>query len=47
MTKDIIIGGLVILLIINTIFVICCMKTISEVENDNQPSNNRKTKTDK
>ena len=45
--KDIIIGGLVILLIINTIFIACCIKISSEVGNDNQPSKNRKTKTSK
>lgn len=46
--KDLIIGVLVLILIVNTIFIYCCIKVNSEVENvHNKPSKNRKTKTNK
>ena len=48
--KDILVGVLAILLIVNTIFIMCCAKISSEVENgkyDNKPSKNRKRKANK
>ena len=47
MIKDFIIGILVIVLVLDIMFIYSTIKMSSEVENDNKPSKNRKTKTDK
>ena len=48
--KDIIIGVLVVIIIINTIFIACCLKISSEVEygsDDIESSKDRKRKANK
>lgn len=46
MKEALLVAGLGLVIIILT-FIFCCIKISSEVENDNQPSKDRKTKADK
>ena len=47
MKETLIVAGLGLVTIILTIFIFTCIKLSSEVENDNKPSQDRKTKTNK
>lgn len=47
MIKSFIIGVLVIVLILLLMFIYSCIRISSEVENDNKPSQDRKTKINK
>lgn len=47
MIEGFVVGILVIVIALSIMFIYACIKMSSEVENDNQPSKDRKTKADK